>query len=132
VDVGAEIELVADLEHYQGAPELIPASASDVLVLDPAPPPPWVSAGDLGVHDAGRIMRVRGVVDGVLGFSKGVKLELNDGTGVVDVVLWADLYDRIPRKPETGLPVEVVGVVERYQDEPELIPRSIHDWRVQE
>ncbi len=132
VDVGAEIEVVAEIDHYQGAPELMPASSSDVLVLEPAPPPAWVGAAELSVYDAGRVVRVRGVVDGVWGFSRGVKLQLNDGTGVVDVVLWADLYDRIPRKPETGLPVEVRGVVTRYQDEPELIPRSIHDWRVHE
>jgi DNA/RNA endonuclease YhcR with UshA esterase domain len=108
----------------------MPDSAADVRVLVPAEPPPWLSVGDLSVHDAGRVVRVRGVVDQVWGFSKGVKLELNDGTGVVDVVLWADLYDRIAPKPETGLPVEIAGVVEVYRDAPELIPRSIHDWRV--
>ncbi len=132
VDVGAEIEVTADVAHYQGAPELMPASPSDVVVLEPAPPPPWVGVAELSVHDAGRVVRVRGVVDGVWGFSQGVKLQLNDGTGVVDVVLWADLYDRLDRKPETGLPVEIRGVVERYQDAPELIPRSIQDWQVAE
>jgi DNA/RNA endonuclease YhcR with UshA esterase domain len=130
VDVGAEVEITAEVAHYQGAPELMPDSAADVRVLVPAEPPPWLSVGDLSVHDAGRVVRVRGVVDQVWGFSKGVKLELNDGTGVVDVVLWADLYDRIAPKPETGLPVEIAGVVEVYRDAPELIPRSIHDWRV--
>ena len=130
VDVGAEIEVTAELAHYQGAPELIPDASADVRVLAPADPPPWRSVAELSVGDAGRVVRVRGVIDGVWGFSHGVKCELNDGTGVIGVVIWADLYDRIAHKPETGLPVEITGVVESYQDEPELIPRSIHDWRV--
>jgi DNA/RNA endonuclease YhcR with UshA esterase domain len=82
--------------------------------------------------DAGRVVRLRGVLGEPEGFSAGVKVLLNDGTGKITVLLWNNLVTTLPQRPASGQQVEVVGVVEEYRGELELIPRSVLDWRVSE
>jgi exonuclease VII large subunit len=55
---------------------------------------------------------------------------LDDGTGVIPVLLWSNLVEALDTPPAAGQMVEVVGEVTVYQDELELIPRSLHDWRL--
>jgi len=129
VDVGAELEVQGELSVYEGVLELEPAQPGDVSVRTAAPEIPWVEIASLAAQDAGRVVRLRGVTGIPETFSAGVKLALDDGTGVITVLLWSNVADALPRPPEAGMLVEVVGEVSVYRDELELLPRSLHDWR---
>jgi len=129
VDVGAELEVQGELSVYQGVLELEPAQPADVSVRTAAPEIPWVEIASLSAQDAGRVVRLRGVTGIPETFSAGVKLALDDGTGVITVLLWSNVAESLPRSPEGGMLVEVVGEVSVYRDELELLPRSPHDWR---
>lgn len=96
----------------------------------PAPPPPWVDLGALSARDAGRVVRARGIVGETHGFSAGVKVPLNDGSGEIVVLFWSDVYASLAPAPQVGQQVEVVGVVSVYKNTLELIPRSRYDWHV--
>jgi len=129
VDVAAEIEIQGQLSLYEGALELEPQSSRDVLVHTTAPEIPWVAISSLSAQDAGRIVRLRGVTGIPQAFSSGVKLPFDDGLGVITVLLWSNVVESLPRPPEAGMTLEVVGEVSIYRDALELIPRSAHDWR---
>ncbi len=129
VDVGAEVEIQGALSLYAGALELEPASPADLILHVAAPKIPWVTVSSLSARDAGRVVRLRGVTGIPESFSAGVKLPLDDGLGVITVLLWSNVVEALPYPLEAGVMVEVVGEVSVYRDALELIPRSVHDWR---
>ncbi len=129
LDVGADVEVEGSISVYQGEVELIPDGPADVRIVAPAPEVPWVDVGTLTPQDVGRVVRVRGVLGPPDSFSAGVKARLDDGSGSIILLLWSNLAGQLAQPPAEGMLVEVVGVVEIYQDELEIIPRSIFDWR---
>jgi len=129
-DVGAEVEIEGKVQLYEGTLELVPERASDMRFLVAASEPPWVEIVSLAHYDAGRVVRLRGVLGTPDDFSSGTKIALDDGTGTLTVLLWSNIVEALDAPPQVGQMVEVVGEVAVYQDELELIPRSSHDWRV--
>ncbi len=132
LDLGAEITVRGEIQVYQGELELVPETAGDVTLDAPAPEIAWVEIKTLKAADAGKVVRLRGVLGKPDGFSAGVKVLLDDGTGEITVLLWNNLVTALERRPAEGMTVEVVGVIEEYQGELEIIPRSVYDWRVSE
>jgi len=130
LDTGAEVDVVGKVALYEGALEIVPATADDVTILVPASRPDWVEVSALGSGDVGRIMRIRGVIGAPQPFSAGVKVPLDDGTGVIMLLLWSNLYEALDPPPTAGQRVEVVGTLSVFRDELELVPRTLYDWRV--
>ena len=44
--------------------------------------------------------------------------------------VWSNIVTELDPRPAKGMQVEVVGVVEEYRGELEIIPRSVLDWRL--
>ncbi|MCJ7549620.1 MAG: OB-fold nucleic acid binding domain-containing protein [Anaerolineae bacterium] len=130
LDIGAEVAVTGEVQIYREELEVVPAAAKDVEILKPAELPPWVELGDLSATDAGRVVRARGVLREPQGFSAGVKVVLEDGTGDIVVLFWSQLYQTLAPAPQAGQQVEVVGVIDVFNDELELVPRSNYDWHV--
>lgn len=129
LDVGAEVAAAGEIQLYQGALELVPAKVSDVRVQVAAPAPPWVQVSALSAANAGQVVRLRGVLGEPRAFSAGVRALLDDGTGTIQIILWSNVAQALAQPPAAGMMVEVVGVVEIYKDQLELVPRSPVDWR---
>jgi DNA/RNA endonuclease YhcR with UshA esterase domain len=132
LDVGAELVVTGEVQVYRGELEVVPEDVADLVIETPAPTTPWEEVGLLRATDVGRVVRLRGVLGEPEGFSAGVKVPLDDGTGTITVLLWTNIYQAISPAPQAGMTVEVVGEVEEYQGELEIIPRSAQDWRVGE
>jgi DNA/RNA endonuclease YhcR with UshA esterase domain len=130
LDIGAEVEVIGEVKLYREQLEIIPARAQDVNVLVRAEPAPWVQIADLSTADAGRIVRLRGLLGEPYGFSAGVKAQLNDGSGRITLLFWSNLYTQFSPQPQAGQEVEVTGIVAAYRGNVELIPRSRYDWYV--
>jgi DNA/RNA endonuclease YhcR with UshA esterase domain len=130
LDVGAEIEATGEVKLYRGELEIIPTRPEDITVLIPAEPAPWVRVADLSTTDAGRIVRIRGLLSEPYGFSAGVKAQLNDGSGRITVLFWSNLYTQFSPQPQAGQEVEITGMIDAYRGNLELIPRSRYDWYV--
>ena len=130
LDVGAEVEIIGKVSIYEGELEIIPEEAEDIVIRVPAEAPPWAEIAGLGPGDAGRLVRVRGVLREPEGFSAGVKALVDDGSGSLQLLFWSSLYEDLSPEPHSGQQVEVIGIVNVYRDELELIPRSPYDWRV--
>ncbi len=129
LDTGAEIVVSGEVQVYEGELEVAPARPAEVEIVQAAPEIPWVSIEELTESDAGRVVRLRGVLGEPEGFSAGVKVPLDDGAGAITVLLWSNIAVEVTPAPAAGLAVEVIGTVELYEGELELIPRSPIDWR---
>lgn len=128
LDTGAEVEVEGEVSVYQGDLEIVPETAGDIHIQTPAPEIPWVEVKALTSIDVGRVVRVRGVLGKPDAFSAGVKVQLDDGTGGITVLFWNNIVTALEQRPAEGMLAEVVGEIEEYQGELEIIPRSVQDW----
>lgn len=130
LDVGAQVEVTGKISVYEGELEIVPSKATDVTISVPAEAAPWVEISALSPGDAGRLIRIRGVLGEPQGFSVGVKAPLDDGTGVLTLLFWSSLYEDLTPTPHAGQQVEATGILNVFRNELELVPRSRYDWRV--
>ena len=128
---GAQVIATGEVAEYQGELELMHLDAGKITVLSPgtAPPPaePEETAiGDVTPADVGRTLALSGTLGEMVTFSKGVKFPLGDGSGTIILLLWQEVYDGIPDAGllVPGAEVEVVGRVDEYQGELEIVPEA--------
>ncbi|MBN1178027.1 MAG: hypothetical protein JXD18_02370 [Anaerolineae bacterium] len=122
---GQSVEVAAAVSLYQDAPQLVPASVRDVVLLpETIPIAVTLPVAALSEADAGRLVTVEGVVTEAVSFSAGFKVRLDDGSGSLTVLLWQALYDELPDPAALtpGARARVTGEVSLYQGELELIP----------
>jgi DNA/RNA endonuclease YhcR with UshA esterase domain len=122
--VGAELQVWGQVSEYAGELEVIPDLAEDVQVLTAAPAPPETVIGALTAADVGRAVTLRGTLGEREIFSKGVRFQLDDGTGAIVLLLWQNVYDEISdvERLAPGAQVEVTGQIEAYRGELEIVP----------
>lgn len=130
LDVGADVVVDGELGSYEGELQIVPERPTDITIITPAPEIPWVAVGDLRTLDAGRVVRLRGVLGAPQGFSAGAKALLDDGSGAITVLLWTNILTTLDPPPAEGQAVEVIGLIQEYRGDLEIIPRSALDWRV--
>jgi len=124
--VGAELQVQGEVSEYEGELEVIPEQAEDVQLLVAAPAPPETTVGGLTTADVGRVVTLRGTLGEREIFSAGVRFQLDDGTGIIILLLWQNVYDEIPGAEDlvTGVQVEVIGQIEEYQGALEIVPEA--------
>lgn len=128
--VGQSAEVVAAVSIYGDAPQLVPASTTDIVPLSRE-----VSIAakrfivELTEADIGRWITVRGTVTEADQFSQGVKLTLEDGTGAITLLLWQNVYDALPDPAALDVSTELRarGELSQYQGQLELIPALAGD-----
>ena len=125
---GSVIQALGIVTDYYGIRELIPASASDVMVLGtaPVPVPRPSTTGGVGESTEGWLI----VVTGTVTSTTGVHVYLNDGSGTLDVFLKSGTGID-PSGIVEGDILQVTGVGYQYNRyEPpgyEIIPRKPAD-----
>jgi DNA/RNA endonuclease YhcR with UshA esterase domain len=129
VAVGESVEVVAAVSRYGDTPQLIPASAVDIVRLDNCVP---VASErpimELTRQEVGRWSAVSGTVTRMDPFSSGVRLVLDDGSGTITVLFWRDIYDAVHEDlvddPGLGLgaKLRIQGRLSEYRGELELVP----------
>ena len=133
---GAQVIVTGQVSEYRGALELIPRNAGEIRVTGvgqaPTPPPTEAEAraiGDVTTADVGRVYTLVGTIGEPEPFSAGVKFTLDDGTGTIILLLWNDVYEGIADADQlvAGAEVTVVGEIEEYRGDLEIIPRRPAD-----
>ncbi|HEY72261.1 MAG: hypothetical protein B6I35_08715 [Anaerolineaceae bacterium 4572_32.2] len=138
--VGAEVQVQGEVSEYRGELEVIPNLPDDVWVLAPpsniAPPTETPqpqeneiearAIGDVTFADVEQTLRLTGTLGEMETFSAGVKFTLDDSSGAIILLLWQNVYDAIPDAGQlvAGTRVEVVGQIEEYQGNLEIIPEA--------
>ena len=130
---GAVIEVQGEVTLYQGALEIVPQTPVDLVVTGLVALPTdqraidQVTAGDVGqrIEVSGRVMEV-------VPFSRGIRYALNDGTGTLTLLIWKNLYEKLPDAGllAAGAEVAVQGEVVEYHGQLEVVPQMPADVRV--
>ena len=134
-----------DLEILDGPPAAVdystPAQKAAAAYEKEAPPPAprdfsrgrsvpanSLSVGEVTAAQAGQTLRVRGRVASVSAPKEGTKqpyaVVLKDGDASLRATYWSNVNDVIAVKPTPGALFEMEGVVEVYQDRPQLKVQS--------
>ncbi len=132
LEAGAQVEVTGEVSEYRGELEIIPRNAAEIALLEepleePAPEPTpeteTRATGDVSLADVGSTLLLEGTLGEPEAFSAGVKFTLDDGSGTIILLLWQNVYDGIPDAGQlvAGARVEVVGRIEEYRGELEII-----------
>jgi RecJ-like exonuclease len=124
--VGATVRAHGTVGEYEGELQLEAGYGGDVKVVTPGTPPPLREIGSLTVDDLTTRVTVEGTVVKVEAFSSGQRVFVADSSGSMLVLLWQNVFERVPdnaRLLAAGTAVRVSGVVEEYQDTLELVPQ---------
>jgi DNA/RNA endonuclease YhcR with UshA esterase domain len=91
-----------------------------------------VTLGQLTPSEKGKVVSVRGTITAVIKFSSGMKYRIDDGTGKVILLLWQEIFDKVPNREKLtkGAQVSVTGNVDVYNGDIEVVPGSGRDVRI--
>jgi DNA/RNA endonuclease YhcR with UshA esterase domain len=91
-----------------------------------------VTLGQLTPAEKGKVVSVRGTITAVIKFSSGMKYRIDDGTGKVILLLWQEVFDKVPNREKLtkGAQVSVTGNVDVYNGDIEVVPGSGRDVRI--
>jgi DNA/RNA endonuclease YhcR with UshA esterase domain len=124
--VGTQVQASGVVNEYEGALELVPEAADDVVILAAAQAPEVTvtAIGQITAADVGQQRTVEGTVVATVSFSAGMKFTLDDGTGRIILLLWSNVYETVPDKDRLGdgAWVRVSGKIDEYRGELEIIP----------
>jgi len=131
LDLGTQVVVTGEIAEYRGELELIPRNAGEIRVTGTGapltPPEPDARAiGDVTSADVGATLLLAGTLGEPETFSNGIKFPLSDTTGTIVLLLWQNVYDAIPDADSlvTGARIEVVGRIDEYRGELEIIPET--------
>lgn len=136
INLGAKVRASGEIGQYEGELQIEPGFGGDVKAIEGAAA--WATPRELGSlsgDDEGQRVMVEGEVTRVEGLSSAVKVFLNDGTGGIIVFIWRNVLDRIPNNTGLGTEgsrVRVVGTVEMYKGDMEIVPTLPYDVTVLE
>jgi DNA/RNA endonuclease YhcR with UshA esterase domain len=124
--IGTRVRASGVVNEYDGALELVPEAASDVVILDAAQAPEVTvtAVGQITAADVGQQRTVEGTVVATASFSAGMKFTLDDGTGRIILLLWSNVYETVLYKDRLvdGARVRASGEIDEYRGEMEIIP----------
>jgi DNA/RNA endonuclease YhcR with UshA esterase domain len=130
---GATVTATGEVGMFEGELQIVPDFGGDVKVTAVGGPfAPARNIGDLGNH-LNELVEIRGQINRVESISSGAKLFVMDDTGEVVVFVWSNILDRVPNNVALGVPgtrVRVVGAVEEFRSNREVVPALPYDIEV--
>ena len=133
LNLSAQVRATGRVEEYEGTLQVVPASGADVEVLATGQAKaPLREIGLLTVDDVGMQVAVEGAITRIEPFSGGQRVWIDDGTGEIMLLLWDNVYRRVPGRDRLvpGAWVQAVGIVEEYEGRLEVIPALPQDVKV--
>lgn len=80
--------------------------------------------------DWGKFLKIKGTISEVMEFKRGVKVNINDGTGGISIWIWKDIWEELKEKPSEGEEIVLVGEIKEYKGQLEIVPRIPEDIRI--
>jgi DNA/RNA endonuclease YhcR with UshA esterase domain len=129
---GAILRVEGEIRDYRGEREVVPQVPADVTVVGRIELLPEAPIGQITVDDLGQTVQITGRITEVIPFSAGMKYRVDDGTGIILLLLWQDVYDRLeaPAALVVGTEVSIRGRVAEYQGELEVVPQVQADLEI--
>lgn len=123
---GTWVRATGTLEEYEGRREVVPSRGEDVVITAPGAtdiPPRTIAS--LTPADVGTAVVVEGTVARAEPFSQGYRAWIEDDSGKILLLLWENIYERIPGRENltAGARVRASGQVKEYRGALEIVPR---------
>jgi DNA/RNA endonuclease YhcR with UshA esterase domain len=130
---GATVRSVGQVAEYGGELEIVPELPADLALLAAAEPAVIRrQVGQVTAEDVGRTVALEGELTSLETFSAGVRGRLDDGTGTITLLLWQEMYNALeePAALAIGARLSVLGEVDEYRGELEIVPQAASDLSV--
>lgn len=131
INLGARVRATGTVGTYEGQLQVVPEWGRQVKALQAAAPSaPARQVASITAADEGQRVMIDGTVARIEKSESNVRLFVNDGSGEILVLLWPNIYERVPNRERLDTPgtlVQVVGVVKIYKGTIEIIPALPYD-----
>ena len=131
INLGARVRATGTVQTYEGRLQIAPQWGRQVKALQAAAPSaPARQIASITQADEGQRVLIEGAVARIEKGESNARLFVNDGSGEILVLLWPNIYERIPDRERLDVPgtsVQVVGVVQIYKGTLEVVPALPHD-----
>jgi DNA/RNA endonuclease YhcR with UshA esterase domain len=128
LNLGADVQVTAEVAEFQGVQELQPRSGRDVQIITPGSSAgvPVTKINQLG--KPGELVAIEGTVTDVKGFSAGANVSVDDGTGNVRVTLFSNVLAYVPSdRLVPGAAVRVYGKLGAFGGALQIVPALGYD-----
>jgi|GEM_PF-561981 len=136
INRGATVRVTGRITEYEGQLEIQPRFGGHVKAVRPASEQGLGrEIGSITGADEGQLVTIEGKVLRTEGLRSAVKVFVADETGEIPVFIWRNVLDRIIDNTglgTTGSQVRVVGSVQIYRSNIEIVPTLPHDVTVLE
>lgn len=129
LNVGATVVVEGEIGRFEGELQIVPQWGGGVNVTAPA----YAYAPPQTVANLPNVIGQRAMIEGEITevdvTDSFTKIDVNDGTGVVEVFLWNNIWVRVPNKDAlaAGQRIKAVGVVGEFQGTLQLSPPLPYD-----
>lgn len=129
LNVGATVVVTGEIGRFEGELQIVPQWGGGVDVTAPA----YAYAQPQTVANLPSVMGQRAMIEGEITevdvTESFTKIDVNDGTGVVEVFLWNNIWVRVPNKAAlaAGRRVKAVGIVGEFRGTLQLSPPLPYD-----
>jgi DNA/RNA endonuclease YhcR with UshA esterase domain/uncharacterized protein YdeI (BOF family) len=142
---GDSVQLSGLITLYRNQPQLTLTSTQTILKLapgsivfpTPAPtpsplPPTLVTINQLSLAFIGSTVMLEGTIQEADDFSQGKHFTFKDDTGQITLLLWQDLIDELTLADQlqVGIKLRVIGQIEEFNGEMEIIPATSSDLTI--
>ena len=131
INIGARVRATGMVGTYGNELQVVPEWGRQVKALQAAAPSaPARPIASVTAADQGQRVMIEGTVARIEKSESNVRLFVNDGSGEILVLLWPNIYERVPNRERLDVPgtaVQVVGVVQIYKGTLEVIPVLPYD-----
>ena len=116
LNIGASVVATGEIGRFDGNLQVAPNWGSGVKVTNPAYA--WAQPQTINnlANFKGQRVMVEGNITDTFSNEQFTKLQVNDGTGTVEIFMWKNLWDRVAVRHQltTGTHVKAVGVVGEF------------------
>ncbi len=131
INIGARVRATGTVGTYENELQVVPEWGRQVKALQAAAPSaPARPIASLTAADEGQRVMIEGTVARIEKSESNIRLFVNDGSGEILVLLWPNIYERVPNRERLdtpGTPVQVVGAVQIYRGTLEVVPALPYD-----
>jgi DNA/RNA endonuclease YhcR with UshA esterase domain len=128
LNLGADVQVTAEVAEFQGVQELQPDSGRDVQIITAGSSAgvPVTKINELG--KPGELVAIEGAITDVKGFSSGANVFVDDGTGNVRVTLFNNVLAYVPQdRLVPGAAVRVYGKLGAFGGALQIVPALGYD-----
>ena len=132
LNLGARVRVDGVVSRFDNELQIQPDQGGAVRVLAAASPGGQpTNAADAGSFPGQRVTVTGAIADAVT-FNNGTKLMVQDGSGQIEVFIWANIFQRIPIAASltVGNSIRATGIVSEYRGSFQIQPVLPYDVQI--